>query len=81
MANNGTQSQGARLRAWREQAGLTQQQLADALGTGPSFISRLERDVHSPTVDMLCRLAEALGVDARDLLVCPDATVPAAEAV
>lgn len=80
MANNGTQSQGDRLRAWRERAGLTQQQLADALGTGPAAISRLERDIHSPTVANLCRIAEALGVDARDLLVCPDEAEPAGAA-
>lgn len=79
MAYDGTESQGARLRAWRERAGLTQQQLADLLGTGPSFLSRLERDIHSPTVEMLCRIAAALDVDARDLLVCPPD--PAVEAV
>ena len=78
MPNNGTQSQGAKLRAWREQGGLTQQQVADALGTSVSYVSRLERDIHSPTVTALCRIAAALGVDARDLLVCPDDTAGAA---
>lgn len=75
MEQGQSSSVGAALRYWREQRGLSQAQLADATRDGGAvdqgYISRLERDLHSPSVDTLCRLAQALGVDARDLLVCP----------
>lgn len=66
---------GRSLLAHRERAGLSQRQLAERIGMSHSYISRLEGDQHSPSVDTLCRLAEALGVDAKDLLVCPPTAV------
>ena len=67
-------TQGRQVRRYRERAGLSQRQLGAAAGIGHSYISRLEADLNSPSVTTLCRLARALGVDPRDLLVCPDAT-------
>lgn len=46
----------------RKQAGLTQAELAARVGTTQSAIARLERGAVTPSVDMLTRLAEALGV-------------------
>lgn len=69
---------GRNLLAHRERAGLSQRQLAERIGMSHSYISRLEDDQHSPSVDTLCRLARALEVDPRDLLVCPDGHEPAA---
>jgi transcriptional regulator with XRE-family HTH domain len=85
MGQEPSSSVGAAIRSWRERRGLSQESLAEA--TRPdsdggridqSYISRLERDLHSPSVDTLCRLARALQVDPHLLLVCPE---PAAEAV
>ena len=42
--------------------GLTQQQLAERMGTSHSAISRIESGQHKTSVDTLQRLAEALGV-------------------
>jgi len=46
----------------REEAGLTQKQVADLVGTTPSVICRLEdADYEGHSLSMLRRIAEALG--------------------
>jgi transcriptional regulator with XRE-family HTH domain len=52
------------LRELREAAGMTQMQLAIAVGTTPNYVSRLERGGALPSGLLLQRLAQALGVDA-----------------
>ncbi len=47
----------------RTEKGITQSQLAETLGTHRSNISRLERGEHNPSLDMLLKIASALGVD------------------
>lgn len=44
-------------------AGLTQKELAQAMGTTQSAIARLESGNQMPTLDTLFKLAAALGVD------------------
>ena len=52
---------GDKLRRYREQAGLTQEQLARQIGTGPSAISRIEdADYDGHTMETLRRVADAL---------------------
>lgn len=46
----------------RKQAGLTQQELADRIGSDKSYISRLERGITIPTVSTLYRIAAAMGL-------------------
>lgn len=53
---------GVELRKAREGAGLTQVQLAKAAGLHRTYISLLERDKKSPTVDVLFRLCRAIGI-------------------
>jgi transcriptional regulator with XRE-family HTH domain len=53
---------GSRLRHLREAAGLTQKQLADRLGVGPSRVSDLERGHREPGWRVACQIADALGV-------------------
>ena len=48
------------LREAREAAGMTQEQLALAAGVDRSYVSQLERDLKSPTIQMLFRLCQAL---------------------
>jgi transcriptional regulator with XRE-family HTH domain len=43
-------------------AGLSQAALADRVGTGQAVISRIETGAVSPTLDMLTRIARALGL-------------------
>lgn len=57
------------LRETREQAGLTQEALAHAAGVDRSYISQLERDLKSPTVQMLFRICQALGTKPSRVIV------------
>ena len=57
-----------RLKEWRERRGLTQWGLAEKSGVGYATIARLEIYPGNPRLTTLYRLAEALGVDPRDLL-------------
>jgi transcriptional regulator with XRE-family HTH domain len=59
---------GDELRSMREAAGLTQEALAFGAGVDRSYISQLERNLKSPTVDMLLRLCETMGVRASEII-------------
>ena len=54
---------GDQLRRLRLQRGLTQEELADRCELSKSFISLLERDLTSPSLDTLSDLLETLGSD------------------
>lgn len=58
---------GKRLRTLRRQAGLTQEQLAEAAEVSVDFLSLVERGVNAPSFDNLEKLARALGVSVREL--------------
>lgn len=49
------------MRAARLRHGLTQQQLADRARTSQAAVSRIERDLVSPSVDTLAELLDLLG--------------------
>lgn len=55
---------GDELRRVREAAGLTQEALAYKANVDRTYISQLENDHKSPTVDTLFRLCDAMGVSA-----------------
>lgn len=59
---------GAKIRQLREQLGMSQRQLAAALGLDPSAVCLWESGKTVPTIHNLYRLADILGCDARDLL-------------
>ena len=59
---------GARLIAARRTKGLTQTQLADAIGTTQRGISYYEATGGNPSADVVARLTKALGVTADELL-------------
>jgi ribosome-binding protein aMBF1 (putative translation factor) len=52
----------------REWAGLSQKELAEQVSLPQPEISRLERGARCPRLDRIASLAEALGVQLRDLL-------------
>jgi transcriptional regulator with XRE-family HTH domain len=64
---------GERLAVARQQAGLTQQQLADKLGTTQRVLTHWEREGIALRADQIAALADALGVTA-DYLVGRDDT-------
>jgi len=59
---------GKELRKARENAGMTQEQLAFAASVDRTYISQLERDKKSPTVAMLFKLCDPLGVSPSKLI-------------
>jgi transcriptional regulator with XRE-family HTH domain len=54
-----------RLRAERE---LTQEKLADLAGIDRTYVSALERQVYSASLDTIERLADVLDIDPSELL-------------
>ena len=72
MAALGRKTIGERVRRFRETAGLTQAALARAADIGRVTLVRLENGEQSPRFKTLEAVAEALGVDAPELLVEPE---------
>lgn len=56
------------IKVWREHRGLTQQALADAAGITKGYLSQLEAGNRAGTTRRLSRLAQALRIDADDLI-------------
>lgn len=57
------------LRALRRDAGLSQEQLALAAGVERNFVSLIERGVNQPTIRVIFKLAQALGVPASKIIL------------
>ena len=72
LAALGRQTIGERVRRYRESAGLTQLALARAADIGRVTLVRLENGEQSPRFKTLKAVADALGMDAPDLLVQPE---------
>lgn len=68
---------GANLREARSRRGWSIAELAGAAGLSKGFVSQVENDKTSPSLDTLERLAGALGVPMVELLRLPEATPPA----
>ena len=60
----------------RLERGWTQKELAERAGTKQANISRLENGLLNPSVDMLRRVAEALGVDLTISFTMPRSASP-----
>jgi transcriptional regulator with XRE-family HTH domain len=59
---------GEKIKRFRIKKHMSQQKLADILGINQTFISALELNTRKPSYDLLPRLAEALNVNASDLV-------------
>ena len=62
---------GANVRRARQKAGLTQEQVALQADIDLTYMGGIERGRRNPTVLVLVRLADALGVDPTELLKHP----------
>ena len=58
---------GNRVANLRKERGLSQQELADLIGTGKDMISRYERDSSSPSIDVAAKIAKVLNTSLDDL--------------
>ena len=60
------------LKRLRADRGMSQEDLADRAEIDRTYISSLERSVYAAGIDVVDRLAKALGVSASALLKAPD---------
>jgi transcriptional regulator with XRE-family HTH domain len=60
------------LKRLRADRGLSQEDLADRADIDRTYISSLERSVYAAGIDVVDRLAKALGVTVADLLAPPE---------
>ena len=63
---------GSRIRAARQSQRLTIEQVADATGLTKGFLSRVERDLTSPSVASLVTLCQVLSVSIGELFAAPE---------
>ena len=59
---------GLNLQRLRREAGLPQEELADRSRVHQTYLSGVERGVRNPTVTVLQRIAQALGLDVEDMV-------------
>ncbi|MCK1338087.1 helix-turn-helix transcriptional regulator [Bradyrhizobium sp. 38] len=64
------------LRKYRQARGLSQEELAHRAEIDRTYISSLERSVYAAGIDVVERLARALGVEVTDLLTRPTKKYP-----
>lgn len=62
-----TTALGVRLKRYREQAGMTQAELAEKAECDHSYVSRLQSGARMPTRDAVVRLGEAMGLSDVDM--------------
>jgi transcriptional regulator with XRE-family HTH domain len=59
---------GEEIRKARQKAGMTQEKLAFAASVSRQYVSLLELDEKSPTIDLFLRLCKAMGASAADII-------------
>ncbi len=60
------------VKVWREYRGLTQQQLAEAVGISKPYLSQIETGKRTGTTEVLLAVAKALQVTLDDIVFQPD---------
>lgn len=68
---------GAKIKKLRKEKKLTQGELAERAGISGNHLSRLERGVFQPSIDVVKRLAKALDVNVDGILSGEDELAPA----
>lgn len=63
---------GAKIKALRIKKGLTQEELGERTDLTKGYISQLERDLNSPSIDTLFTILEVLGTTPRDFFDDPN---------
>ena len=71
---------GYRIKLAREEAGLTQEQLAEKIGRSTQFISTIERGVAGPSIETIIRLCSVLHTTS-DFLLRAIRPVPSADTI
>lgn len=68
MAQAGRKTIGEKIKQFREQQNLTQEQLAETLDISVAHLSYIENSKRTPSIKLLRRLALALKVSVKDLV-------------
>lgn len=71
QSNNQKLTTGSKIKHYRKKLNLTQSELADKIGVGPTAISNYESDYSLPRMDVLSKMSKLFSVDI-DLLVSDD---------
>lgn len=66
---------GSRIRAARQSQRMTIEQVADATGLTKGFLSRVERDLTSPSVASLVTMCQVLSIAIGDLFAVPETSL------
>lgn len=61
------------IRAWREQAGMTQAELAARIGVTRQTLIAIEQGKYSPTLELAFQIAHAFDVGIDDVFQYPEA--------
>lgn len=56
------------LKRLRKEKGLTQEELADKVDIGRSYICKIEKGILEPSISTLGKIAKVLGTDIKELL-------------
>ena len=59
---------GKRVRFFRNEKHMSQEELAEATGVTQEYIARIETGVRAPSLDLIVQIANVLGTTANDLL-------------
>ena len=62
---------GSRIRKFRSNQGITQEELAFRINTSTSYISNIERGIKKPSLQKLIEIAEAIHVTINELIYDP----------
>lgn len=65
---------GKRVRFYRQQYGITQEQLAFDIQTSAAYLSNIERAIKKPSLQKLLQIANALNISIEDLISSPPAS-------
>ena len=59
---------GARIARYRQEAGLSQEKLAEKVGIRPETVSRLERGHSLPSIETIAKISKVLSVELHELV-------------
>lgn len=74
-----TMAVGNRIKYFRRVKSISQEELALRAGLNPAYFGQVERGIKCPTIDTLCKIANALEVSPAELLQSNERPIPPSE--
>lgn len=74
-----TEEVGNRIRYFRRLKSISQEELALRANLNPAYFGQVERGLKCPTIDTLCKIANALEIPPAQLLQTPERPMPPSE--